>query len=210
MSLLEEIATAVFEGDADKVKEASERALSDGAAPETVINEGLITGMNKIGYLFKNGEVYVPEVLIAARAMHAGMDVLKSSLQAGEEIGNKGIVLVGTVKGDLHDIGKNLVAMMIEGAGYKVVDLGIDVAPDKFIKAVEEYQPLAVGLSALLTTTMTAMQETVSRIKGNGGRVRVIVGGAPITQKFADAIGADAYAPDAASAADIINQILAG
>jgi 5-methyltetrahydrofolate--homocysteine methyltransferase len=183
--------------------------LADGISPTAIINDGLIAGMNNIGTRFKNNEVYVPEVLVAAMAMHAGLDILKPRLKDGE-IQDKGTVLIGTVKGDLHDIGKNLVAMMVEGNGYKVIDLGIDVAPDKFIKAVDEYRPLVVGLSALLTTTMPAMEETVAKLKSHDSRIRVIVGGAPITREFTDQIGADAYAPDAGSAVEEINQMLAG
>jgi 5-methyltetrahydrofolate--homocysteine methyltransferase len=209
MSFLEEIAAAVVAGDADKVRDASSRALADGISPAAIINGGLIAGMNDIGTRFKNNEVFVPEVLIAAMAMHAGMDKLKPLLKAGE-IEDKGTILIGTVKGDLHDIGKNLVAMMVEGNGYKVIDLGIDVAPEQFIKAVDEYRPLVVGLSALLTTTMPAMQETVSKLKSHNSQIRVIVGGAPINQQYADDIGADAFAPDAGSAVEEINQLLAG
>jgi 5-methyltetrahydrofolate--homocysteine methyltransferase len=209
MSLLDDIKAAVFAGDAGKVREASSGALADGISPATIINDGLIAGMNDIGVLFKNNEVYVPEVLIAAMAMHAGMDLLKPLLKAGE-IEDRGTVLIGTVKGDLHDIGKNLVAMMVEGNGYRVIDLGIDVAPDRFIKAVDEHRPQAVGLSALLTTTMPAMEETVSKLKIHNSQIKVIVGGAPITQAYADHIGADAYAPDAGSAVEVINQLLAG
>jgi 5-methyltetrahydrofolate--homocysteine methyltransferase len=206
---MEEIMAAVIAGDADRVRDAANRSLADGISPTAIINDGLIAGMNYIGTRFKNNEVYVPEVLVAAMAMHAGLDILKPRLKEGD-IQDKGTVLIGTVKGDLHDIGKNLVAMMIEGNGYKVIDLGIDVAPDKFIKAVDEHRPLVVGLSALLTTTMPAMQETVAKLKSHDSQIKVLVGGAPITQAFTDQIGADAYAPDAGSAVEEINQMLAG
>lgn len=206
MSTLQEMAEAVISGNAKKVKEYAERALAEGAAPQAIINEGLIAGMNVVGVKFKNNEVYVPEVLIAARAMHAGMDVVKPLLSEAE-VQDKGTVLIGTVKGDLHDIGKNLVRMMLEGAGYKVIDLGVDVAAEKFAQAVEEHKPQIVGLSALLTTTMINMKSTIALLKAYP--VKVMIGGAPVTQKFADEIGADAYAPDAATAVEKANQLLA-
>lgn len=206
MSTLQEMAVAVISGNAKKVKEYAEKALAEGAAPQTIVNEGLIAGMNVVGVKFKNNEVYVPEVLIAARAMHAGMDVVKPLLSEAE-VQDKGTVLVGTVKGDLHDIGKNLVCMMLEGAGYRVIDLGVDVAAEKFAQAVEEHKPQIVGLSALLTTTMVIMKSTIERLKAYP--VKVMIGGAPVTQKFADEIGADAYAPDAATAVEKANQLLA-
>lgn len=206
MSTLQEMAEAVISGNAKKVKEYAERALAEGAAPQAIINEGLIAGMNVVGVKFKNNEVYVPEVLIAARAMHAGMDVVKPLLSEAE-VQDKGTVLIGTVKGDLHDIGKNLVRMMLEGAGYKVIDLGVDVAAEKFAQAVEEHKPQIVGLSALLTTTMINMKSTIALLKAYP--VKVMIGGAPVTQKFADEIGADAYASDAATAVEKANQLLA-
>lgn len=158
-----------------------------------------------VGVKFKNNEVYVPEVLISARAMHAGMDVVKPLLSEAE-VRDKGTILAGTVKGDLHDIGKNLVHMMLEGAGYKVIDLGVDVSAEKFAQAVEEHKPQIVGLSALLTTTMINMKSTIERLKAYP--VKVMIGGAPVTQKFADEIGADAYAPDAATAVDKAEQLM--
>ncbi|MHB1653866.1 MAG: B12-binding domain-containing protein [Desulfitobacteriaceae bacterium] len=153
MSILQEIQEALIAGNAGKVKECAEKLVADGVAAATILNDGLIAGMNVIGVRFKNNEVYVPEVLIAARAMHAGMAVVKPLL-ANAGIQEKGIVVLGTVKGDLHDIGKNLVKMMLEGAGFKVIDLGVDVSPKKFVQAVEEYKPQVVGMSALLTTTI--------------------------------------------------------
>ncbi|CAA7601310.1 Cobalamin (vitamin B12)-binding domain protein [Acididesulfobacillus acetoxydans] len=206
MLVFQEIAEAVICGNAKKVKEYAERALEDGALPQSIVNEGLIAGMNVVGMKFKNNEVYVPEVLISARAMHAGMDVVKPLLSASE-LQDKGTVLIGTVKGDLHDIGKNLVRMMLEGAGYRVIDLGVDVAPEKFVQVVQEQKPQVVGLSALLTTTMVNMRSTIERLKSYP--VKVMIGGAPVTQKFADEIGADAYAPDAASAVEKAGQLLA-
>ncbi|MGB9663159.1 MAG: cobalamin-dependent protein [Moorellaceae bacterium] len=156
------------------------KALEEGLDPTTIINEGLIAATNVIGVKFKNNEVYVPEVLIAARAMHAGMDVVKP-LVSGDALQGKGTMVIGTVKGDLHDIGKSLVIMMMEGAGIKVVDLGIDVAPEKFIRAVEEHKPEALGISALLTSTMPQMKKTVEALSPYRDRVKIIVGGAPVT-----------------------------
>lgn len=206
MSLLEEIKEAVISGSSDKVKENVERALAEGATPANIIEGGLIAGMNVIGVRFKNNEVYVPEVLIAARAMHAGMAVVKP-LIAGADIKEKGTVVMGTVQGDMHDIGKNLVIMMLEGAGFKVIDLGVDVPVDKYIQAVEEYKPDIVGLSALLTTTMIQMKTVVEQLKPSY-HVKIMVGGAPVSQKYADEIGADAFALDAASAVDKAKELL--
>lgn len=208
MSILEDLKDALIKGNSTKVKECTEKALAEDLAVSTILNDGLIAGMNVIGVRFKNNEVYIPEVLIAARAMHAGLAVVKPLIaQAG--IKEKGVVVVGTVKGDLHDIGKNLVIMMLEGAGYKVVDLGVDVPAEKFIQAVEEHQPQFLGMSALLTTTMLQMEGTVERLKPYRDRLKILVGGAPVTQKFAEEIGADAYAPDAVSAVEIANKMLA-
>lgn len=208
MSLLEEIKEAVIKGIAPKVAEHTEKAVADGIAVEEILNNGLIAGMNVIGVRFKANEIYVPEVLIAARAMHAGMKVVKP-LIAKAEIKEKGLVVIGTVKGDLHDIGKNLVSMMLEGAGYRVIDLGIDVPVEKYVKAVEEHKPQILGMSALLTTTMTQMKTVIEALEPYRGEVKIMVGGAPVTQKFADEIGADAYAVDAASAVDSVNALLA-
>jgi len=208
MSVLEDIKQAVIAGNAPMVKAFTEKALAEGVSVNDLINESLIGGMSYIGVKFKNNEVYVPEVLIAARAMHAGMGVLKPLL-AGGGIKPKGIFVIGTVKGDLHDIGKNLVLMMMEGAGFKVIDLGIDVPTEKFIRAIEEHKPQIVGLSALLTTTMIQMKNTIQELKPYRDSVKVMIGGAPVTQRFADEIGADAYAPDAATAVELAAELLA-
>lgn len=200
---LDDISKALQGGDAEKVSELVRRALQEDIVPKKILEEGLIQGMSIIGEKFKKNEVYVPEVLIAARAMHAGMDVLKPKLtETG--VKNIGKVVMGTVKGDLHDIGKNLVKMMLEGAGFEVIDLGVDVSEEKFVEAVKAHQPNIVGMSALLTTTMVNMPEVIKALEAAGLRdkVRVMVGGAPITQNYADQIGADGYSPDAASAAD--------
>ena len=209
MSNLEKIKEAIIAGSAKQVKEYTEGAVNEGLPISTILNDGLIGGMNIIGVRFKNGEVYVPEVLLSARAMHTGLAVIKP-LIASAGIKEKGTVAIGTVRGDLHDIGKNLVIMMLEGAGYKVIDLGVDVATEKFVHAVEEHHPQIIGISALLTTTMTQMKATVEKLKGLGGKTKVIVGGAPITPKFAGEIGADGYAADAASAVDKVAELITG
>ena len=207
MQVLEEIKNAVINGNAPKAKEWSVKAIAEGFSASQILEEGLIGGMNVIGPRFKNNEIFIPEVLIAARAMHAGMDVIKP-LIAGSGIQKKGTILIGTVNGDMHDIGKNLVIMMLEGAGYKVIDLGIDVSTEKFIEAIKEHKPQIVGLSALLTTTMGQMKNSVKILLELENRPKIIIGGAPLTQEFADEIGADAYAADAASAVDIVNVLI--
>jgi len=210
MSLFDEIAQTLIEGDADEVARLTQKALSEGLAPGEVLRKGLIAGMNVVGDRFKKEEMFVPEVLVAAQAMHAGMDVLQPHLAAGEAT-SAGTVVLGTVQGDLHDIGKNLVGMMIEGAGYKVIDLGIDIPAAKFVAAVKEHQPDVLGMSALLTTTMPAMSEVIKALEEAGLRdkVKVIVGGAPLTQEFADKVGADGYGPDATSAVDLVRDLTA-
>jgi len=204
-----ELAANLIEGNAPKVKELTEKALAEGIEPGRIINEGLIPGMNEVGRLFKAGEFFIPEVLVAARAMHAGLDIVKPLLSSYESE-PVGMAVVGTVKGDLHDIGKNLVAMMLEGAGFQVIDLGVDVPPAKFVEAVKERRPHLVGMSALLTTTMPSMKATIEALQEAGLRdkVKVMVGGAPLTQRYADEIGADGYAPDASSAVDKARELL--
>ncbi|MDP2973096.1 MAG: corrinoid protein [Deltaproteobacteria bacterium] len=202
--------TALSQGKMDEAKRLTQEALDAGESAETILKEGFISAMDRIGVKFKNGEVYIPEVLIAARAMHAGMAILKPILSKSTGT-MAGKVLIGTVKGDLHDIGKNLVVMMLEGGGFDVVDLGIDVPADKFVEAIKIHQPQVVGLSALLTTTMREMKTTIEVIEKAGLRnqVKMIVGGAPLTEKFAREIGADGYGPDAASAVDVVKSLLA-
>jgi 5-methyltetrahydrofolate--homocysteine methyltransferase len=209
MDLLQELSQALINGNAPKTRELTQKAIADGVAPGKVLNEGLVVGMNEVGRRFKNNEFYVPEVLIAARAMHAAMDVIKPLL-VGSDVKPAASIAVGTVKGDLHDIGKNLVAMMLEGAGFDVIDMGVDASPDKFLATVREKKPDLIGLSALLTTTMPSMKATIQALKEAGVRdqVKVMIGGAPVTQRYADEIGADGYAPDAASAVDIARQLL--
>lgn len=209
MSVLEQIAENLMKGKANDVKALVEQALSEGVEPGAILNEGLLAGMSVIGERFKKNEVYVPEVLIAARAMKAGMTILQPRLaDAGVEA--VGTAVIGTVKGDLHDIGKNLVGMMLEGAGLKVVDLGIDVEPQKFVDAARENKARVIGVSALLTTTMTNMKAVVEAFKASDldDQAKVMIGGAPVTQAFCDEIGADGYAPDAASAADLAKALL--
>ena len=206
---LMEMAASLIEGDAPSVKELTEKALAEGIEPARIVNEGLIPGMSEVGRRFKAGEFYLPEVLIAARAMHAGLDIVKP-LFSRYDFKPVGTVVLGTVKGDLHDIGKNLVGMMLEGAGFQVIDLGVDVSPDKFVEAVKERRSHVVAMSALLTTTMPSMKATIEALKEAGlqGEVKVLVGGAPLTQRYADEIRADGYAPDAASAVDKARELL--
>ncbi len=209
MADLQALAEAVIAGNRDETVRLTQAAVDEGVDVQDIINQGLIAGMNVVGEKFKNNEFYVPEVLIAARAMHAGMDVIKP-LIAESDIQPRGRIVIGTVKGDLHDIGKNLVKMMLEGGGYEVIDLEVDVPPEKFVEAVNEQAPQILALSALLTTTMPAMKDTIDALSDAGVRdkVKVMIGGAPVTQSYADEIGADGYAPDAASAVDLANSLL--
>ena len=202
--MLQKIASNLYDGDDDAVAELVQEALDQGLAPQDILSGGLIAGMDEVGKDFKAGELFVPEVLIAARAMHAGMGVLRPLL-AESDVPSAGKFVIGTVEGDLHDIGKNLVRMMIEGAGFETIDLGTDVKASAFVEAVREHQPKLVGMSALLTTTMVNMKGTIEALEEAGLRdsVKVMIGGAPVTAAFAEEIGADAYAPDAASAVDV-------
>ena len=209
MSVLEQISENLIKGKAKEVKELVEQAVKEKIPVADILNKGLLAGMGNIGERFKKNEVYVPEVLIAARAMKSGMEILKPLLvTAGIE--PVGTVVMGTVKGDLHDIGKNLVCMMLEGAGFKVVDAGINVEPEKMVQLAKENNANVIGASALLTTTMTNMKAVVDSVKSSelAGKVKVIIGGAPVTQAFADEIGADGYAADAASAATIAKNLI--
>lgn len=208
--ILEQIAESLIKGQAPAVKELTQKAVDDGMSVEEILNDGLVAGMSVIGDRFKRNEVYIPEVLIAARAMNAGMEIIKPLLKESG-VKAKGTVCCATVKGDLHDIGKNLVCMMLEGAGYEVVDLGVNCEPEKFVKAAQDSNADAIGMSALLTTTMTNMKATIDAFQEAGLRdkIKIMVGGAPLTQNFADEIGADGYAPDAASAVDLLNALLA-
>jgi 5-methyltetrahydrofolate--homocysteine methyltransferase len=201
--VLEKIASNLYDGEAEEVAELVQQALDQGMTPAEILAGGLIAGMDEVGKDFKAGDLFVPEVLIAARAMHAGMGILRPLLaESGAPTAGK--YVIGTVQGDLHDIGKNLVKMMVEGAGFETIDLGVDVQPDAFVAAVREHQPQIVGMSALLTTTMVNMKTIIEALEEAGLRdsVKIMVGGAPVTAAFAKEIGADAYAPDAASAVD--------
>ena len=209
MTDFEMLKNAMKSGKAAEVRERVEEALAAGIAAQDLLNNGLLAAMGEVGQRFKNNEVFVPEVLVAARAMKAGTLVLKPHLvKAGVQ--SVATAVMGTVKGDLHDIGKNLVIMMLEGAGFAVVDAGVDVPPEKFVALAREHDAKIVGLSALLTTTMTGMKGAVDAIRAAGLAAKVIIGGAPVTQAYCDAIGADGYSADAASAADLARQLIAG
>lgn len=204
MADIKEICEFLQKGRAKNVKALVTEALEEGQDPKAILNEGLLAGMMIVGEKFKNNEVFVPEVLVAARALNAGLTILEPKLV---EVGNEpvGKIIIGTIKGDLHDIGKNLVAMMMKGVGFEVIDLGVDVEPDTFIAKAEEVGADVICISALLTTTMPGMQATIDALKERGLRDKyiVMVGGAPVNQSFADQIGADYYTPDAATAAEV-------
>jgi len=207
--MLEELKRAVLSGDDERAAELTKKALEEGIEPGKVLNEALIPAMEIVGREYEEGERYVPEMLISAEAMKAAMGVLRPRLvETGVRL--KGKVVIGTVEGDLHDIGKNLVAMMLEGAGFEVIDLGVEVTAERFIQAVREHKPDVLGMSALLTTTMIHMPEVIEALKEAGLReeVKVIVGGAPVTQEYAEKIGADGYAPDAANAVAVVKKLL--
>jgi 5-methyltetrahydrofolate--homocysteine methyltransferase len=210
MAKYQELADAIIKGDNTASKELAEKLVADGVAATEILNDGLVPGMNVVGAKFKANEMYIPEVLIAARAMHAAMDIIKPLLaESGEE--GRGTVVVGTVQGDLHDIGKNLVAMMLEGGGFQVVDAGVDIPADKFIEEAKKSKAKVIGLSALLTTTMPGMKEVIEALRADDATkdIKVMVGGAPLTQEYADSIGADGYAADASSAVDLAAELMA-
>ena len=208
MCILVEIGEALEKGKRMRVVEYVQKALDEGIAPQTILTEGLLPGMDRVGVKFRDNEIFVPEVLVAARAMNAGSELLKPLLAEAGAV-SLGTAVIGTVHGDLHDIGKNLVKMMIEGKGITVVDLGVDVTPEAFVTAAKENNAGIICCSALLTTTMPVMGEVVKAVKEAGLSAKVMVGGAPITQEFADSIGADAYTADAASAAMKAAELLA-
>ena len=207
--LLEELASAVIEGDGEKVTALVRKGLEEGVPPTRIIEGGLIAGMNVVGARFKDGEFFIPEVLMSARAMHSGLAIVRPLLTSTEER-SRGTIVICTVKGDVHDIGKNLVSMMLEGAGFKVVDLGTDVSPERLVQAVREHQPQVVAMSTLLTTTLPRLPEAIRALEAAGLRqkVKVMVGGAPVTRAFAEKAGADGYAPDATLAVDKAKQLL--
>jgi len=203
MNYLERLDEALQKGDLKNVEKFTQEAIDDGFPPDIILTDGLIAGLEKIGKLFKKGEVFIPEMLIVAKAMHAGLEVLKPILAVTSQK-SKGKIVLGTVKGDLHDIGKNLVRMMLSGAGFEVTDLGIDVPVEKFIAAANNEAVNIIAMSALLTTTLPKMQETIDALKNTNGNnhVKILIGGAPVTQEYADDIGADAYGTDAADAVE--------
>jgi 5-methyltetrahydrofolate--homocysteine methyltransferase len=207
--ILSQMSTAVIEGNMENMPEMTQQALEEGYSAKEILDNGLMPGMDHVGVEFKAGNMFVPEVLRSARSMQASMNILKPLLaESGEKMIGK--VILGTVKGDLHDIGKNLVAMMCEGAGFEVKDLGKDIAPEQFVRAVKEFEPDIVGMSALLTTTMRTMEHTIKALEEAGvrQRVKVMVGGAPVTQSFATQIGADGYASNAAAAAEMAKKLV--
>ena len=207
MADLKALCDAVIKGDQATTVEITQAAIDEGANPETILNEGLIAGMDVVGQRFSKNEIYIPEMLIAARAMKSAMEILEPELtKAGVEPIGK--CMIGTVQGDLHDIGKNLVALMLKGAGFDVVDIGVDVPVEKFVDQVKESGVSLVGMSALLTTTMPALEKTLEAIKSQGLNVKVMIGGAPVTQAYADKIGADGYAADAALAVDVAKKLI--
>jgi 5-methyltetrahydrofolate--homocysteine methyltransferase len=207
--ILAKLAQAVIEGDRESTPGLTQQALDEGLDPGVILNEGLMPGMAHVGEAFRSGDMFVPEVLLAARAMQASMDLLRPLL-VETDAKMAGKIVIGTVKGDLHDIGKNLVAMMCEGAGFEVTDLGRDVDPSRFVEAVKEVSAEIVAMSALLTTTMRSMELTIKALQEAGLRdqIKIMVGGAPVTQEFADQIGADGYAPNAAAAADLAKNLV--
>ena len=209
-ALFEKIAERLIVGKIDEVKELSQQALDQGASPRNIIDKGLLAGMDVVGKRFKAGDMFIPEVLLCARCMHGAMDILKPLLSEADAAGI-GIYVIGTVEGDLHDIGKNLVSMMLQGAGFEVIDLGTNIKPQQFVDAVSEHKPTILGLSALLTTTMPKMEETINALKEAGIRdqVKIMAGGAPVTQAFVDEIGADAYGANAASATEKAKELMA-
>ncbi|MCX6829627.1 MAG: corrinoid protein [candidate division Zixibacteria bacterium] len=211
MNILEKLSQSLQNGEAAEVAELTEQGLTSGLAPGPILNDGLLAGMAIVGEKFKNHEIFLPDVLLSARAMYAGIDILKPLL-AGKEIPTIGKIVIGTVQGDLHDIGKNLVAILLKGAGFNVIDLGHDVPPEKFIATALETKADVIGLSALLTTTMPVMKKVVelAREQGLYGRIKIIIGGAPVSADYAREIGADAYCFDGMSAVDCVKGFVAG
>jgi 5-methyltetrahydrofolate--homocysteine methyltransferase len=207
--LYERISTAIMEGDADKIGSLVQKALDQGLAAKDILDNGMVVGMSEVGVRFKAGDMFVPEVLMSADAMQAGLHVLRPHLVAsGVKLIGK--IVMGTVKGDLHDIGKNLVNMMCEGAGFEIIDIGFNADPDKFIEAIKEHQPDVVGMSAMLTTTMRAMAHTIKAIEEAGLRdkVKIMVGGAPVDTAFAERIGADGYGSNAPAGSDLAKKLV--
>ena len=209
MANFAELSKAIIEGDISKVTERTQRAVAEGVSPREIIDKGLTPGMDVVGKHFKEGDMFIPEVLLSARAMHAGLTILKPLLAASDS-STIGRVVLGTIQGDIHDIGKSLVSTMLEGAGFEVTDLGVDVPQQRFAEVAVAKKANLVGMSALLTTTMVNMKGVIDRLEEAGVRrqVKIIIGGAPVTQDFANRIGADGYAPDAARAVDLVRRLL--
>ena len=208
--VLNEIADKLDSCDAQEISEVSEdvkRALTQGLTPGQILEDGLLKGLSRVGAKFRTGQVFIPEVLVVAKAVHRAMDIMRTVLKQ-VEIKLRGRIVLGTVKGDLHDIGKNLVGIMLEGAGYEIIDLGINVPAEKFVEAAKESDPEIVGLSALLTTTMDEMKTVIDLFKSQGLNTKIIVGGAPITREFSEKIGADAYAANAGEAVEKVAELL--
>lgn len=207
--IYEQLSTVILKGDVNQAPDLVQKALDENLAPKDILDNGLVAGMNEVGARFKRGDMFVPEVLMSARAMQAGLEILRPELVAS---GTKliGTIVLGTVKGDLHDIGKNLVGMMCEGAGFQVIDLGFNVPPEKFLAAIKEHQPDIVGMSALLTTTMRSMGHTIKAIEEAGLRdnVKIMVGGAPVDAEFANRIGADGYGSNAVGGTEVAKQFV--
>lgn len=206
----DKINEGISKGNISLVKEGVNQLLEEGVKPLDIINNGLMVAMNEVGVRFKNGDMFVPEVMMSAKALHSGLEIVKPLLSAGDNI-SKGKILIGTVRGDLHDIGKNLVAMMLESSGFTVVNMGVDISEASFIEAIKQHQPDILGMSALLTTTMPAMESTIKAIEQAGLRnsVKIIIGGAPVSQKFADEIKADGYSDNAQDAVTLCEKLLA-
>ncbi|MBN1212061.1 MAG: corrinoid protein [candidate division Zixibacteria bacterium] len=209
MTILEEISDCLQKGDDTRVREITRKAVEEGLPPESILNDGLIAGMNVIGEKFKIHEIFLPDVLLAARAMYTGMEILKPLFIKGQ-MPTRGRVVIGTVQGDLHDIGKNLVGIMLKGAGFEVIDLGHDVPSQKFVDTAVAEKAGFIGLSSLLTTTMPSMKEVIELVKARGlsGRVKVVIGGAPVNREYAEEIGADSFAFDAMNAVDVFKHLL--
>jgi 5-methyltetrahydrofolate--homocysteine methyltransferase len=210
MDVLQEIGASLRNGDDNRVGQLTQQAIDDGLPAEEILNNGLMSGMRVVGELFRDHEVFLPEVLLAARAMNRGVDLIKPLL-AGEEIPTIGKVVIGTAKGDLHDIGKNLVGIMLKGAGFEVIDLGNDVTAERFVDTAVDSGAKVIGISALLTTTMSSMKDVIDLLRDRGlaGEIHTIVGGAPVSKEFAEEIGADGFAKDAATAANVAQELLA-
>lgn len=209
MATLKDVSQCVLDGDMDEIKVLVQQLIDDGTDPISIINDGLIAGMNIVAPLFKSGEMFVPEVMESADTMNEGMKIVKP-LITDDDIPSKGKIIIGTVNGDLHDIGKNLTVMMMESRGYTVIDLGVDIKEEDFTAAIKKHNPDIVGMSSLLTTTMMKMDSTIKQLVKDGvrGKVKVIIGGAPITQEFADDIGADGYSEDASTAVELCDRMM--